>query len=74
LVLFWATLALHKQERILQVVQMKHLNRYAPETGSGSEFSGYPAILKAGYRIFSAGRIPDIQCSPDTSHPAGFVT
>jgi hypothetical protein len=31
--------------------------RGAPVT----DFSGYPANLKAGYRIFGAGRIPDIR-------------
>jgi hypothetical protein len=42
----------------------------APDT----DFSGYPANLKAGYRISSAGRIPDIRRRPVTGYPAGFLT
>jgi hypothetical protein len=33
--------------------------RDAPDTGT--DFAGYPANLKAGYRISGAGRIPDIR-------------
>jgi hypothetical protein len=36
---------------------MKFKIRDAPDT----DFAGYPAKLKAGYRISGAGRVPDIR-------------
>ena len=58
-----------------------------PRAGSGSttlskdvpdiEFAGYPAILKAGYRISGkayrvSARIPDIKKLPDIRHVPNF--